>query len=216
MSPEQWAAWDSYPKGLVVDPHDSRPFMMAWFHVDPRDRIMVFEEWPRQKFHDAKAPDFGIPGYADLIKAIEGGDNFWGRPIKNLIWRIMDPQFGRSPSASNHRTPQDEFGDYLLGFDCTVDNDVTTGHLAVRQLLDEPVRLFVTPNCTNIIEGFDRYVYEEPKRNAGEMRKEKKPKEEYKDSMDVIRYLAMSDVRWFDTGPVKAYAGAFPKNMGLG
>lgn len=189
--------------------------MCIWFKVDARDRIIVYEEWPRTKFHETPSPSYGVAGYADLIKAIEQGDNFHEHPITNTVWRILDPAFGRSRSASSGRTLQDEFSDYMLAFDCTVDNDVTAGHLAVKQLLDDPPRLFVTPNCQNVIEAFERYVYDEFQRNASELKKKETPREEYKDAMDVVRYLAMTGPRWFDTGPRHGPNG-FPRNMGLG
>lgn len=190
--------------------------MMIYFAVDPRDRIIIFDEWPRTPFHETPSPTFGVEGYANLIKGIEAGDNTYERPYKGVVWRILDPLFGRSKSASSGRSLQDEFSDHLLAFDCTVDNDITAGHLAVRQLLDEPARLFVTPNCRNVIMAFERYVFDEFKRNADELRKNEKPREEWKDAMDVVRYMAMSAPRWFDMGAGFGGNGNFPVNMGLG
>jgi hypothetical protein len=190
--------------------------MMIWFAVDPRNRILVFEEWPPTPFHETPSPHFGVAGYADLIKATEAGDNSHEHPIKNVVWRILDPNFGRTKSASSGRSLEDEFSDHLLSFDTSVDNDVTAGHLAVRQLLDDPARLFVSPNCRNVIQAFERYVYAEYTRNASELNKKEAPREEYKDAMDVIRYLAMSNVFHFDpTQRVLDHTGEV-QNMGLG
>lgn len=190
--------------------------MMIWFAVDPRNRILVMEEWPPTSFHDTPSPHFGVAGYADLIKATEAGDNHHEHPITNVVWRILDPSFGRTRSASSGRSLQDEFSDFHLSFDCTVDNDVTAGHLAVRQLLDDPARLFVTPNCRNVIQSFERYVYAEYTKNSDELRKKEAPREEYKDAMDVVRYLAMSNVFYFDPGQRIESIAPLAQNMGLG
>jgi hypothetical protein len=216
MTPEQWERFDELPKGVSVDPHDRKPFMIVWFAIDPRNRVIVFEEFPPTSFHETPSPYFGVSGYADLIRATEAGDNFHEHQIKNIVWRVMDPSFGRTRSASSGRTLQDEFSDFGLSFDCTVDNDITAGHLAVRQMLDEPPRLFITSNCKNVIQAFERYTYQDFPRVDTELRKKEAPREEYKDAMDVIRYMAMSNPFYFDPTQQVLDLSGNVRNMGLG
>lgn len=199
---------------MCCDPADRKPFAMAWFAVTPRDHYILFEEWPKTEFVRQRSSDKGVSEYCSIIKAIEDGDNSTERPLKNVFWRIMDPSFGKSKSAATGRTLQDDFALQGLWFDCTVDNDIPSGHLAVKERLKDPATLFFTPNCKNLIQAMLRYAHEEYRRDEP-LRVKEKPKEDYKDFADVVRYLVKYDPWFFQPG--QAQGGSFiPRNMGLG
>lgn len=215
MTEDQWKAFDSYPKGLVVDPADRKPFAMAWFAITPRDHYIIFEEWPKGEFVRMKSSDKGVADYVSIIRAIEAGDNHLERPITNVIWRIMDPSFGKSKSAATGRTLQDDFSVQGIWFDCTVQNDIPSGHLAVKERLKDPPTLFFTPNCKNAIQAMLRYAHDEYRRDEP-LRTKEKPKEDYKDFADVVRYLVMYDPWYFVPGAAVGNTLEIPRNMGLG
>ena len=213
MMPEQWAQFDRWPKACVIDPHPRKASFIIWAAIDPNDRHIIMEEWPITSYYETPGPQWGVKEYADKIKAIEAGDNQIEHPIENVLWRIMDPNFGRTLSASSGRCLQDEFEDYGISWDTQVNDKIDQGHIAVQGMLQDPPQLLVTPNCTNVIKAFERYVYDEYTRNADETRQKETPRDEYKDAMDVVRYLVMSRLRYVDISQrPKTY---YPKDMGL-
>ena len=212
MTPEQWKEFDKWPAGVCIDPHPRKSFAMAWYKVDPTNRIIIFEEWPATSYYETPGPQWGVGGYADKIKAIEMGDNFHEHPIESVLWRILDPNYGRSMSVSG-RTLQEEFEDFGLAFDCQVSDRIEPGHIAVQGMLQDPPQLLVTPNCKNIILAFERYVHAEYTKNASEINQKETPREEYKDFMDVVRYIVMSKPRYFDLS--QKPERFIPQDMGL-
>lgn len=197
MSAAQWTEFHRWPKFLCVDPADRKPWFMAWGAISPRDEYIFYEEWPQHHFWDMPSPDFGGESYAQLIRDIEAGDNSWGVPMQNLFWRIGDPEFFRSPKADTGRSLQEVMLEEGFPFECTVDNDIPSGHLLVRQRLLDGSIVF-TPNCNNIRYAFGRYTYDEYRTNPQGLLLKEKPRDEFKDPMDVVRYAVKSDLHYVD------------------
>jgi hypothetical protein len=192
-----------------------KPFAVAWLAINPRDEMIFFQEWPQSHYWNyTSAPGFGTEGYFDALSAIEDGDNEFGRPIRNVIWRIMDPNFGRTKKATTGRTVQEEFAEFGWWFDTNVDDDITAGHLAVRQRLEQGSLVF-TPNCHNLVYAMNRYTYKESTIGGGYALREK-PSDEYKDFPDLVRYACMSPISWCDTAEIGRVRSVAVRNMGFG
>jgi hypothetical protein len=212
MPRDEWMAenkdWRTYPGFCVVDPHDRKPFAIAWGVVTPRDQMVFIDEWPNVDFIRQKSWRASTPEYAETIRNKER--NLWmtmtdasaayvgeERPA-NIMWRIMDPNFGRTPKAGTGRTLEDEFCDFDLNFDTSVDDDVEEGHIVVKRDLYEK-RLLFLDNCTNTIKAMESYVWDEYRGKTDRSPKEK-PKDKYKDFADLVRYACKSDLHWMPPG----------------
>ena len=78
---------------------------------------------------------------------------------------------------------------YEPSYDDT-EGGIEAGHIAVKEFLgrqDEEPRIFVMEHCKNHIYGFTHYTYDT---------KTGKPREDSKDFMDLIRYLAKDNPRY--------------------
>lgn len=183
-----------WPKGLVVDPHDRKPFAMAWFAVNPKNDIYFYDEWPDEPFHEIRSADWIIDDYAGIVKQKEKSFS------DSIRWRIMDPNFGRAIDVRNKLTIAEEFEPHGLYFDTEVDDGIERGHLAVKQTLrylkDKPIssinkpKLFFLERCWNTIFGMEHYQWDEFVKAESKGFKEK-PKQRYKDFPDLVRYTIM-------------------------
>lgn len=191
------------PKGMVVDPHDKRPFAIAWFYVDAEGAIVFFKEWPTDLHSDWKTCTYGPQDYVTHIQAEEEKEG-----IKPVIWRLMDPNFGRSRKITSTETLEDQMCRFGLPFDTRIDDSIPDGHLAVKDLLrydrTKPIvagmnqpHFYCTPNCINIDWSFEHYCWMESRRSDGRGVREK-PGEIGKDFMDVVRYAALFHPGYFD------------------
>ena len=193
----------SIPKGLVVDPHDKRPFALAWFLVDAEGSVIFFKEWPTDLHADWKTCTYGPQDYVAHIQSEEERDG-----IKPVIWRLMDPNFGRTRKITSSETLEEQMGRFGLPFDTRIEDSIPDGHLAVKDLLrydrTKPIEMgvnqphfFITPDCLNIDWSFEHYCWKDPRRNDGRVYREK-PGETGKDFMDLVRYVALFHPGYFD------------------
>lgn len=187
---------------MVCDPAAAKPWAMVWAAVTPHDVYICFDEYPLTFFWDTPTPDWGAKGYVEMIKAFEEGDNFWGRPIRNVLWRLIDPAFAHTMSAHSGRKLEDDLADYGMLFETDIDRDVTSGHLAVRQRFESNT-LLMTPNCRNLIHAVQRYNVDERRRPDGPGDLSEKPRDGYKDQADLLRYLCKFAPRYISTEPQK-------------
>lgn len=208
-----------WPVGCVMDPHSRRPFMIGWFTVTPEGQRYWVAEWPDDFYlHQCKSWEWGVKDYANRIKEIEGGDNFLGLKFPHVEWRIMDPQFAKQKSAETGRELWEAFlYDHDLYFTHDVNNNVDTGHLAIKEALRRRT-LFFDPACKNLIKGMESYTWDEH-RDAGSRPAKERPNELFKDQVDVVRYAQMSSCEFFD--PRGGWAprrldGRHVRRMGLG
>lgn len=172
------------PVFMVMDPHDRRPSYMMWCYVDKRDRIVVFDEWPNSDFQEMKTVHMSIRDYAMTIKEKEG-------PRIRPYERIIDPNFGKTPSHMTGRTLIEEYQEWDLDFYAEINNDIQLGHHRIHEALEykkRDPRLLICENCTNMIWAFESYIWK-VKDLAGDYTSKERPGEEGKDQIDTLRYL---------------------------
>ena len=163
---------------------------MIWAALSETGILTIYEESPHIQFQGAKDSDMTVAMYAEAFKAQEGHY----RPAV----RILDRHFGNQRRTMGGLTLKQEFGEVGIDFEdsysiADASSEVETGILKVKDLLrynkaiplsnlNRP-RLQVFKSCTNTIHALERWS-RDPKTG--------KPKEEYKDFADCVRYLAMS------------------------
>lgn len=178
------------PKGLVVDPHDRRPFFCAWFLVTPENELVFFAESPEGNFAKMKGSNTDVEGYEQQFREFEARLGF--RPV----WQLMDPNFGIQRRVVSLESIRDKFDTLGRSFDTDIVDSIQDGHTAVKLLLNER-RLFVLENCENLQRGFRFYSWKDQLDASGQLVPEK-VSEVWKDPMDCVRYAAMADCRYFD------------------
>lgn len=199
------------PIYMVMDPHDRRPSYLLWCYVDDRERLVAFEEWPKEPFEEMDRCRLSVNDYATIIRNIEGK---WG---KQVVERIIDPRFGQTPSQGTGRTLIEDYEEYGISFCPDMPyEEVMPGHQRIHALLGskevEP-GLLVCEDLRNLIWALDVYTWkieDMEERNSRE-----RPDETGKDQIDALRYLtAYGPSR--DAGGGNEPPGFTPDDYGAG
>lgn len=179
----------------VVDPAIGKPLAVIWAWVDLAGVVHVYDESPDYEFQGAKDANLTVSGYCEIFKAKEKG--------RAIDVRIMDRHFGNVRRTLGGKTLRQEFADcpadgegplFIDSYGDAGEAEVETGILKVKDFLaydktkeidglNRP-RLIISPNCINTIQAMERW---------GRDPKTRKPKEDYKDFADVVRYLVMAN-----------------------
>lgn len=191
---------------FIMDPHDSRPPMCGWFAVDQFGSVDCIEEYPR--ISDGHKPFHQINHWTrssqEVLKEIRDIEIEHGWDPK-LIRRWIDPNFGNRQDALVGRTVKEQLAylgrqkdvNWPFTFWSNINDDITDGHTAVRELLkpnaDGHVRLRFNRRCFNIWFQMNRYSI----RPTGAAKQEidgatEKVGEKWKDGADVVRYMAQA------------------------
>jgi hypothetical protein len=82
-----------------IDPHDARPWCIAWFACFPNQDVVAFAEWPNFDFRSCKvSPVTDIEDYRALIAETEA---FIGKPV---VMRFMDSGHMYTPGKGTAKT----------------------------------------------------------------------------------------------------------------
>lgn len=193
MRTEQWQKFDTWPKGVTLDPAPNKSWFLLWWAVNPLNQIVFLEEFPWDDFYRSQTR-ITADGYVERIKAIEAGDNRICWPLRNLVWRIMDPNAGETPDVVSGKSLQDVLADRGLWFDTKIDDDVNQRvHLTQNRLEDGSI-IFL-PHLQNTIQAMERWVWGR-KRGETVLDRSQKPKEAYKDGCDCVGYTVIFDPRF--------------------
>ena len=174
----------------VVDPAIGKPLAVIYAYVDPTRTVHIYDEYPDFEFYGARDSNLTVADYAAIFKAKENG--------REISVRIMDRHFGNVRRTLGGKTLRQEFEDvdciYQDSYGDAGEAEVETGILKVKDYLAcdttktidglNAPRLIISPNCTNTIAALERW---------GRDPKTRKPKEDYKDFADVVRYLLMAE-----------------------
>jgi phage terminase large subunit-like protein len=198
---DDFDVWDytKYQIICVIDPHDRRYPAVGWYAVDRAKNYWIVAEWPNlDAFNGKYYHEIGDANYVfkDIVVKIKEFEAKMG--WKNVNWRKIDPNRGKTPYGNSGFTVQEEFERHGMYFDDDVNDDKVVGHQMVRDLLVignfKKPRLQVFKSCKNHIWSFLRYSYDEYEGKYGDKRS---PREDVldigKDFMDCVRYFAVGD-----------------------
>lgn len=198
---QKWVTDGTIPKGMVIDPHDRKPFAIAWFLINPVGHVIFFKEWPEDEYNSYRSCDYSVPQYAKLIFDTEKN-----LKISPVIWRLCDPNYGIARRSVTGESIVDRFSELGLSFDAEIHDGLEDGHLAVKEKLmwddkrpfgdDNCPRLYITPECQNLAYAFSHYCWSS-KNNPDGLLKEKVV-EHGKDFADLIRYVCVSNLGYFN------------------
>jgi hypothetical protein len=191
----------------VVDPAVDKPFASIWAFPTKDGTICIHDEWPTDDFYRMHGCDNGLDDYKRIFTVREAG---W-----NVRHRIIDRHFACVRSLQTKRTLMEDLAKIGLSYDPSYNaseenEEVQTGILKVRSYLkynpDKPIdtvnrpRILISPTCKNTIKGFQRWSFNQ---DTG------KPKDEYKDFMDCVRYLCMAEPKVSELPPPPVYKRNF-------
>lgn len=178
----------------VIDPAIGKPFAILWAYVDKSGIVTIFDEFPNFPFEGAKDSNLSISDYVGVFKHKEQGFK-----VEN---RIIDRHFANRRQEAGGATLKQDFADKGLHFfdsySVAADQpEVETGILRIKEYLrfdltknissiNRP-KLVIGDNCKNLISAMERWA-----RNI----ESGKPREEYKDHVDCLRYLLMSNPQY--------------------
>ncbi len=171
----------TWPVIFAIDPHPRKPDMMGWFAIAPSDNIFQIGE-------------LEVEGTADDIKkaadAFERANRIY--PVK----RLMDPNIATESNDKMRRgwTLRQEYDEAGLRCDLAID-EMNAGVSEVQGLLKpDPYtrqpRYQVFNTCKTTIHSFARWSWDEHAR-TGDRELKERPRDKFKDAMDVVRYAAM-------------------------
>jgi phage terminase large subunit-like protein len=195
----------------ILDPHDRKPWAMAWIIIDKTGTGYCIDEYPNRDFNDMLTDDKTYDEYVDVIKQKEDAlYDIYGVPVSK---RIIDPNFGKKTirmaernDARAHTTPQEELKRRGLIFHDGIDS-LESGHLKVRDFLHYEMkgeeiirqpRFFITDNCRNTIRHLSRYSRKDIIASDGDVKDNAGVMEKYKDFSDLVRYWAMSGPKYIE------------------
>lgn len=185
-----------WPRRLLVDPHDRRPFAMSWVAVDPLDRLWVYREWPVEMFHKMTTSRRSVQDYVNLIREAEGSEDVYRR--------VMDSRFGKQPKMQIEGRNMEDQANLFNMFDekgmvfepsywTQTLSSADPGHQEIKQrlrvspLTEEP-GIFVLSNCVNTIYAFQHNCWESDKEKQSQFAK---------DFLDLLRFAVMDEPHFF-------------------
>lgn len=190
---------------MSIDPAGSKAWFLAWVAIDAAGTWWVYREYPD---HDdwalagntiegkpgpaQKGEKLGIKGYVELINGLEKED---GGEIQE---RVIDPRMGAAERQSEDGATTiisdlDDAGMTVIpapGVDIEngiqlLNNLFAFDEMKPRDSMNSP-KIYISDRCQNIIFALSEYTAQ-----GGN-------KEATKDCVDVLRYLAVSDIQFID------------------
>lgn len=193
-------AWEKNEFTLynIMDPHDRKPFCLGWYAVFKNEDVICVAEWPDESwppFHKIKDCPLVPSDYAALIK---GTEECIGKPADV---RLIDPNFGATPTFATKTTTVEEFAKEGLHYRFPPDT-LEGGHIKVKGLLGEPgnpekpirSKIYFLNHCRNHSYGMVHYGWKENKDEAKGLGE--KPELQFKDFPDLVRYGALKKFRY--------------------
>jgi len=192
---------------MAIDPAGSKNWFLAWVAIDASGTWFVYREWP--DYDDWALPGNtaegkpgpaqkgtrkGIKEYVELIKDMEGEEE--------IFERYIDPRMGAAEKQSEEgaTTIISDLDDADMPVIPAPGVDIENGIQLINNLLawDEnkprdsmnSPKFFVSDRCQNIIACMQEYS------GAGGRN------ENWKDPIDVLRYLAVSDIQFIDQAKI--------------
>jgi len=192
---------------MIIDPSGAKPWFMLWLGVTPLNEMYVWAEYPDEGYGDwadmskgtrgrpgdaCKPNGYGFQDYKDRMLEIEDGIT--------IFERIIDPRLGatRFQKEDMQTTYIDELINIGIDTVPAPGYDEDTGLQSINKLLawddTKPMdlgnkpQLFFSDRCAQTIYSMTEYT--------GMLGKD----EPTKDTVDCIRYAAVSDIMYVNEG----------------
>ncbi len=192
---------------MAIDPAGSKNWFLTWVAIDASGTWFVYREWPDyDNWAEAgntpegkagaaqKGSKKGIRDYVELIKDAEKDEEVYER--------VIDPRMGAAEKQSEEGATTiisdlDDAGMTVIpapGVDIEngiqlINNLLSWDENKPRDSMNSP-KIFISDRCQNIISAMQEY--------SGQGGRN----ENWKDPIDTLRYLAVSDVQFIDVAKI--------------
>jgi len=202
--PKKFEIQPDWPKAILIDPHDRRPFAISFWAMDPQGRKVCFREWPTDPFNQYRYYDNRWEDYVAFLK--RAMEETPGGPA-SFQWLVADPNFSQTKKGETNLSLHDYFWSQGLFFvdPSDVNNNISTGHAAIRRDLSydpekaistgNSPRIVVNKECWNMIWSFERYTWKSARNEFSD--DSEAPSEDGKDFIDGLRYFESLEPRFF-------------------
>ena len=190
----------------IIDPAPVKPWSMLWVAVDSMGVHYVYRDWPDIGYGEwgewgknnrsrpgpaAKPNGYGIRDYVETIKVLEEGEE--------VFERFIDPRMGNTARQNQEGsvTMIDDLAEAGMIVYPAAGKDEEEGLQAIQNLIawdpSKPVdalnrtHLIISDQCEQVIMCMNEYTGMEGKNEA------------WKDYIDCLRYMAISDLDYVDT-----------------
>jgi hypothetical protein len=191
---------------MVLDPAGRKNWAMIWVGIDANDTWWIYREWPDQNVGDwaewragdwragegARGLGYGIKDYVDLICQLESDTK------DNITERLIDPRMGAAKYMTHNGASSiiEELADAGLIFNPAPGLEIEDGLQALQtkmaydrkrpiDSLNRP-HFYISDRCQNLIMCLQEYTAEGGNEEA------------VKDFVDLCRYLAISNVTYYE------------------
>jgi hypothetical protein len=205
-----WIKDRAYPvtRYLILDPAGRKKWFMGWVAVDASETWWVYREWPDTSIGDwaewrngkwapgeGAKPDGQVEGvgqYVSLIMNLESGEK------EEIFERLIDPRLGAAKyqSMTGISSTIEDLSDAGLTFVAAPGIEIEDGIQALKNKMSydrkRPIdasnrpKFYISDRCENIIRALQEYTGDEGKDEC------------WKDCIDVLRYAAVSEIRFID------------------
>jgi hypothetical protein len=205
-----WIKTPGYPitRYLILDPAGRKKWFMGWVAVDASETWWVYREWPDVSIGDwaewrngkwapgdGAKPDGAVEGvgqYVSLITNLESGEK------EEIFERLIDPRLGAAKyqSMTGISSTIEDLSDAGLTFVAAPGIEIEDGIQALKNKMSydrkRPIdannrpKFYISDRCENIIRALQEYTGDEGKDEC------------WKDCIDVLRYAAVSEIRFID------------------
>lgn len=191
---------------MAIDPHDRKPFFMAWIATSPDGVNYIYRCYPQgspmEIFYKIRSAEHSIKNYINLILTLESRID---GTMEDIYERFIDPNYGRRQGMVTHTSIQTELEEqskYRLMFNSKINDDLHFGHLKTSEYLyydnerqvdalNRP-KLYCFRSCFNVWYAMQRYGWLEPSSiQEGHHGVGNRIEEKFKDPCDVVRYIVV-------------------------
>ncbi|KKU88240.1 MAG: hypothetical protein UY18_C0018G0006 [Microgenomates group bacterium GW2011_GWF2_47_9] len=203
--PKHWT------RGMVVDPHENRPYAMAWYAVSPEGHIYFYDEYPADMFHELSSDNKNIEQLAELIKSKEKGDK--------IFIRYLDKVYYKKPSMSTKLTLADEFAQHDIFFYPT---EEISPHTTIQMVSDalyydktkaidsiNRPKAYIFGTCPNLIYGMINYYWKDLGDSQDNEGFSDRPSKKGKCFPDLFGYAVVSEPKSYAPKPEQGQRKVF-------
>ena len=216
-TPSVFGEFESWPKIMLIDPHDRRADMVGYAAVAPDNSYIIYDEYPDENVFKLKSRRHDIK--QTLYECFQKEKGYTEKEWKGLhrsgkrleiFKRVMDRWKGAQNVADMnistielYQRRSKEIGN-PVSFELSFDDNRAPAHKPIHELLNFKIendaivqrpRLYILRDCENFIYAFEHYSYDDPAEKTAE-RKElsEKVQSRFKCPIDLLRYLTALNI----------------------
>lgn len=200
----------NWPTVHLIDPHDRKPHANVWVAVDEFDNLYFYDELESSGTIPQISAKIRLKEFKRKADIRIGDPNKMMSPPKIGSKGSLKSEFAQDTmytedEIDKNQGLRDKVKIHGLHFSVNVNNSLDAGHLKVKRYLmydkTKPIgignrpKIYFFKSCVKTIRGMTHYIWDDHRNAEGKSLKEK-PKDEFKDFPDLVRYACMSNLKY--------------------